>query len=1490
MTTESSIEHKKNRTKKRLMTWGFVLLGIVLIVISFRMVLRSVWAKNYVKAKIESSINESFNTELTIESVEGDLYKSITLHRVNLTDMSGESIVEIDSIYTRYQLWSLIKWKLDINEISLFAPKIYLQQEADSTWNISKLVPESEAPSNERNRFLIHVLDLSIQNGSTEIHNNSSRGGIIELLDIELQSSFRLLEYGFETELKGLDFVVRDHRMDEDLNVNLGANYKEGVINLDQLVMFTGSTMIEMAGSFIDDGSSLDLEAIVNPLSWQDVAGFSNESFLIQDVNLRAGLSGSFQNMMVTLGISAVGIESVDLDVEFSIDPVLEIKSLEIQSGMLDLPRLTGNPDMPIFSSLELESKGSLFLNDYANSDFAGNLTLKDPGFQKYQLTDLLIAFELDDNELETSLSAIRGVESIDFQLIAQSVFETPIWQIKLTSDEVNPGQWLSDETLNGIVKFSINANGAGFEPATIPWNIDAQFDEISLYDYTLMNSELGLVLTQDKGDINLSTGLGDADIQLKSTVLNWMGDVPSYVYEIYTQKLDVSDLIVIEDFNTNLNLELIGSGTGIDFSTMKQTASLNVSNSLINGAQLDSLAALISIQDEIMRVKESVLVSEFADADLNWVQNLNDYGDSNNQLDFHLVVKNLSALAPLANLDVLQASGTIEGTIRTPLGVTELTLTTDLSGILLDTISIASYIMKADITGEDTYNFQIDTRFGDILYGEHLVQDLWIRSSGDIDNATNVTGEHRIALEKSDSTSLSTFAKFSYINKVLEVNTSLLQIKAKDKQLDLYRPFKLVYENALVNTDPIYLRGSTGVELTLGFEQTGAQAFNGFLNARDLDLSILQIMAMDEVLFEGNLSGEIDFDFDFDQEIYRSTSEIVISDVNYQGFLVDDIQFGTRLIDHRLITRLFAQKSGEPLITLDLDIPFLPGDPVDFDDSFYNESIVGHLEFHELNLGEQTDFLTRIGFEGTSGLLSAKMDISGTAGSPKFIGELIFGEGRLSGVPIDHFDLGWQYHQDQNNLALTSRIISSGQEVASMSGTAPFNFDWRTFNPIELDEEAEVDLTVKTNSFNLTAVNQFLDQSKFRNLQGILSMDMKINGPIMSPKPTGSLLLSSGNLTVIENNITLRNIESRVHFENDLVQLQNFSFRSEGEFKASGQLKMSGYSPGDVDIKFTARNLKLYDTREIQTFLSMNAALSGNYEAPVLKGSVTLDRGFIYMNNFGERSIEDIQLEDDEVSTFDGLALWKNTTVEMILTTTRNFWVRNRSNPEIQLQLNGELDLVKAKDRDLEVFGRMGVNDGYVMQLGKRFTFDKGDLVFSGEPLNPELEIRTLYALRHPSDISIWYIIGGTAEEPTFSYESDPEMEFQDIISYTVFGRPFHSLMAWEQSITGRSESAVADAAVDILLDRVEQIATDRLGIDLLQIENTRASGNSGTTIRAGKFISDRLFVAILQELGNNPLSMVIIEYELKRDLELILTGSDSYHNGIDIRWKYDY
>ncbi len=106
----------------------------------------------------------------------------------------------------------------------------------------------------------------------------------------------------------------------------------------------------------------------------------------------------------------------------------------------------------------------------------------------------------------------------------------------------------------------------------------------------------------------------------------------------------------------------------------------------------------------------------------------------------------------------------------------------------------------------------------------------------------------------------------------------------------------------------------------------------------------------------------------------------------------------------------------------------------------------------------------------------------------------------------------------------------------------------------------------------------------------------------------------------------------------------------------------------------------------------------------------------------------------------------------------------------------------------------------------------------------------------------------------------------------------------------TGSSPTA-ADFALDVLLDRVEMLASQRLGIDVVQIDNTRTGSGNTTSIKTGWFLNQRTFFAILNEVGGQrPKTLFMLEYLLQENLELIITQGDDSREGIDLRWRHDY
>jgi len=1460
---------------------------LIALLITVRISLKSDWVHELIRARLVVVGEEMLNGQLQVENISGDLYHTVVFQGITVYDSLGQRAIYIDTLKARYTLWSYFGSSFIINEISLSGAEISVEEWDSGSWNIFTLVATD---TTESQMLSLEIGSLVVTDSRIDVRSAKLPSSRVQLSDIELATRVQIVEDGVSVGLRRLAMQISEGNLEESSVLTVVGDYSEGSITLEKLTLFTGRTLLDLVARYREDSGELSADVMLTPLSWRDVAAYTPEPYFVEDLELRLGFRGSMRDLQVHIGVSARGIEGLDVHTSVSVDRGFELRDFSLQSGRLDLPLVTGNDSLPVLGSVAWSGDGRMELSSFGEGAFTSELVVREVSWMEYGLDVLTVELINRGSRLQAEVTGELGNERIGAYLMVMDYLGVdPAWEMEAVTGGMNLGVWLSDGSLDGMVRGEIKASGWGLEPGERAWEVDLRVGQSRIGLTEVAESDTKVRVTAGQMEVVSDTRLVRSKLSIESHIVNWSTDELNFTYQIRARDVNVAEFIALPNFSTSLQFDISGKGRGVDLQSMEVGAVLMMSQSEINGARLDSLVAEMLYVDGILVITESLLESSLATAKFALRQDVFDITDPANRFDFELKLGDVGPLAPLIGAEMFRASGSIEGTLRTPQGVAQIEIQALLDEIMVDTVLVRSIELTGTAEGQHELNYELDTRVIGIQVGTYTLEDTWFRSYGTLDSL-GVNGQYRLNLSTRNELSVMTLADFTIRGDDIRVETTDFQLNVPDKQLHLYRPFVFSYDGTHVKTESIYLRGTSGVELTLGVVQTSEQGYRGFINARNLDLSIIEHMNRKPVMVAGKASGEIEFDIDFIEESYDGFVELFVTDFELEGMALELAELDIRVSMGRANARFRASQTGRDIVRMEFDIPFSPGDPTEFDDGFFAQPVSGTFELAEMDLSTQDLFLEWLGVSGTTGTISANGKLSGSAGSPEFTGEFQYGDGRFSGVPIDHFDFGWQYHEKDEKLALTSRMVSSGQEVVFMYGSIPFNVDWRTFHMMDVGEDSQMDLTVKTSSFDLAAMSPFLDQMVAQNLQGILTMDMKVTGDPLNPTLRGDLNLQRGQVYLVDNNITIRGIESMVQFHRDRMVLKNLSMQSNGRFQANGEIQIEGFSPGEVVITMSADNFRAYDTRDIQAFVTMNATLGGRLEAPTLRGNLHIDRGYLFLDNFGERTVEEVRLDEEAVSIFEELAIWDNMAMEFKFSTQRNFWVRNRNRPDIQLQLNGELDLVKSRGQDVEVFGRMGVNDGYVIQLGKRFTFDQGDVIFSGSASDPQLEIKTLYALRQPSDIKIWYVIGGTAQDPEFTYESDPEMELQDIVSYTVFGRPFHSLMAWEQTITGRSESAVADAAVDILLDRVEQLATEQLGIDLLQIDNTRASGNTGTTIKAGKFVSNRLFVALLQELGSNPLSQIIIEYELKRDLDLIVTGSDSYHNGIDIRWKYDY
>jgi autotransporter translocation and assembly factor TamB len=689
---------------------------------------------------------------------------------------------------------------------------------------------------------------------------------------------------------------------------------------------------------------------------------------------------------------------------------------------------------------------------------------------------------------------------------------------------------------------------------------------------------------------------------------------------------------------------------------------------------------------------------------------------------------------------------------------------------------------------------------------------------------------------------------------------------------------------------DTMLLSSNDGAMLELAVPYADSVRQQGYLMGRNINLSAIQSTLLGESYFEGILSGRLSA-ANSDTGLVAS-GDLSLSEINYRGAAFDSLNLGLELENEKLQGRISVIDTGDELLAGDLNMPFRLGDPQQFDESFFENRVEGSLRVKRLALSRFEEILNEMDISDTEGILRLRADVSGTAGMPQFTARLSLDSAKVSGVSVDSITAGMNYLHEASTLSMNASVNTLKQKVADITGEVPFYIDLKQGEFSLPGEQDSINVDIRTNSFNLTTLNDFVDSETVRNIRGQLNGEVQVTGTPSDLNTRGRFNITEGAMRVVETGVTIDGIKAGIDFKPDLITVTDFSARSGGSLNMNGSIAFEELVPGDINLSMRARNFRVANTSEYNAAIDLNTKITGSFSRPDVSGNLTILNGFVQLDNFGEKSVEDIQLDTTEQAGYE-MAMYDSLSMDMDIAFNRRFFIRNQRYLELEVELDGSVDMLKEAGSDLQMFGSLEAVNGYARPLGKRFELEEGIVTFSGDPTNPNLNIRTIFEPPRPEEeVKIWYVIEGSVEDPQFKYESSPPMELEDILCYTLFGQPCFALESWKQAIASTGSNAGATGlALELFSDRIETLASQSLGIDVVKIENTSVGGEAGTSITTGWYINPKVFFAIQNVIsGSSPDTSFLLEYMLLENLKLIISQGNDARQGVDIKWNYDY
>ncbi|MDQ1326977.1 MAG: AsmA family protein, partial [Candidatus Poribacteria bacterium] len=125
--------------KKRIII-GIAIFFVALIVSGY-FILTSSFALEKIRSIAESTVQDMFKREATIEGITGNPLSGISINGVSIAKndkLNKGKILEIQTIKTKYSLLGLLKSKIVVNSIKIIQPRIWIEMDKNGKLNIPK--------------------------------------------------------------------------------------------------------------------------------------------------------------------------------------------------------------------------------------------------------------------------------------------------------------------------------------------------------------------------------------------------------------------------------------------------------------------------------------------------------------------------------------------------------------------------------------------------------------------------------------------------------------------------------------------------------------------------------------------------------------------------------------------------------------------------------------------------------------------------------------------------------------------------------------------------------------------------------------------------------------------------------------------------------------------------------------------------------------------------------------------------------------------------------------------------------------------------------------------------------------------------------------------------------------------------------------------------------------------------------------------------------
>ena len=409
------------------------------------------------------------------------------------------------------------------------------------------------------------------------------------------------------------------------------------------------------------------------------------------------------------------------------------------------------------------------------------------------------------------------------------------------------------------------------------------------------------------------------------------------------------------------------------------------------------------------------------------------------------------------------------------------------------------------------------------------------------------------------------------------------------------------------------------------------------------------------------------------------------------------------------------------------------------------------------------------------------------------------------------------------------------------------------------------------------------------QQLNGPIALAADFSGQLRAPRING--LIRADNLTY--NNelygTQLNTMRLAGRFTNDRLEITTLDARAgEGTVKAQGSIGLAAASGFPIDIRATLDNARLARSDSLGATASGTLHLTNGPQGGLIEGDLNIPEARYAIIKQGAAEVPELT----GVRRRSEIRIARPTDRPVPPAPPSSFRLDIRVRADNQLFVSG-MGLESEWEMDMRVGGTSNapvINGGLDLVrgtfsfAGKRFEVTRGQIRFRGGALtDPDINIQASTTVN-----GVTAIIGitGTGQRPQIAFTSTPTLPQDEVLSRLLFGSSPENLSATEAIQLAAALNSLRPSSGGGLnpLGKLRSAT----GFDRLRILGADDASGRGTSLAAGKYLTNNIYVEIVTDARG--FTATQLEIALTKALSLLSSTGSFGGNAASLRYSKDY